>query len=239
MDRNYEAIAIIASAAGTQAAGDPIPWTELPKEAQERAVEAVMSIHRGDDAGADIPGVFAAAACAALDMFDGHGGLAIEEIARLGNFMVNEAGHQPRPGESIVDSAIAALRSPVEASGMPQGQAPAAEDEYLRNEALAKALDARDRAGETACATIARAQAFLDFLTKSTPITRAEIERRGVAEDADGTMLDILHKLGWPTRDNPLGTEPTHRLVEIEEERARSLLDATRLADAGPELAEA
>ena len=54
------------------------------------------------------------------------------------------------------------------------------------------------------------------------PITRDEIERRGfdTEEGADQTILGIMAKLGFPSTAEPLGTEPTHRLVPINDPAA-------------------
>jgi hypothetical protein len=71
--------------------------------------------------------------------------------------------------------------------------------------------------------TLVRARQYARFIVdgeegvKDGPITRAEINRRGFdgEEGAEQTMLGIMAKLGFPTTENPMGTDPTHELVPI------------------------
>lgn len=104
IQRNFQAIAILALAASGASLDQRFnpPWDEVPDETQRESVDAVIRLARGEKVEAHP--VFLAVARTALDMYDGHGGLAIEHLVDLGEFMINEMGYEPAEDTPILDS---------------------------------------------------------------------------------------------------------------------------------------
>lgn len=123
IDRNYQAIAMLALAAHAVVEGFD-PDDILPPS--PAAIENVMAIARGDELSDPPPSaVFQAVVRTALDMYEGHGGLAIEHLIDLGEFMLNEMGYEPAgDGEAILDSVkrkMIEMRDYIEASEQAKG----------------------------------------------------------------------------------------------------------------------
>lgn len=112
MFREMNVIAAVAYAAENAATGGPVFWTDLTDAERKIEVGKVMGIMRGDEDVAH--DVFTAVVRATLHgpNGDGHGELALEEIAKLGDFLINSgllSVEEAQKGGSIVGHALAAL----------------------------------------------------------------------------------------------------------------------------------
>ncbi len=112
IDRNYQAIAILAHEAvraSQLSTGTELhPWDEESEDIRRHLLQATLAIAQG--AVPPLPSgydqdIFPGVVRTALDMYDKHGGLAIEHLIDLGEFMINTMGYEPGEGEtSIVES---------------------------------------------------------------------------------------------------------------------------------------
>lgn len=235
MDRNYEAIAMLAVAAINTAKHTPVSWENIDPDLRGQVVEAVMTIARNvsrpegaPEEAIDLPAVVFTDAdirmlenvtCAALIMYGGHGALAIEEVAVLGQFMIDEVGYDPTTSaDSIVESAMRWMREKL--SQKPSGGT-APDHSWIAQDAYRTGLQIVAQMGPASIDVLfvdaARVAAYI--LEKAPPITAEEANARGFSADMEGRAIDVIAKLGWPTAENPLGTAPTHRLVEIAKDR--------------------
>jgi hypothetical protein len=203
IDRNYAAIAILAAAAMDAAHSDePGTWEDWSEGDQRGAIETVMKMARGEDTlleGIHHP-VFKHVVHTALDMFDGNGGLAIEHLVDLGNFMINEMGYQPSDGEVSIAASVkeflAKQRDELEEWRGGEGRVGALCDQaetpdpesWIRQQALEFAIKASCPVEQEPYRNvIERARAFEAFLVGSPP---AEVDAAATVTSAHLSLTD-------------------------------------------------
>lgn len=199
--RDFSIIAAVAYAAqvAANATGDEPAWDDLAETERGELVERVLSIGRGDF-GTGLPVVFASTVQAILGYNGGQGGLALERIADLGQFMVDSglvSEEDAGKGGDIVDHAKALLSDSIDNGGL--GQLPTGEDPtYVRSTAAHFAAqfngDFTDNAGRVH-AYVANPDGSLNHMLMQSLYIAHEKARRGPFEPELPVVIDEARKI--------------------------------------------